>query len=340
MMTRYQDAVLTALAVALYLALPAAKSWKWRDWLTRNVLRRELLFGLGLAPSVIVDMWYSWVRFGSPLATGHHETLFGYPMWLGAPGLLVSPGKGLIWYSPTIFLLIFAGRPFYRRFPALSIAFGAILVAFVLLYSNVTFWHGDPAWGPRYIYPVVPFLTLPLGELLGLRLKRAPLIIALTALVVAGSFTIQLAAVSVSQWRTWYRVIAYEEAQGHEWQWIASRYRYFWDYHESPLYFQVHGLYQMAYDSLLHSNKYELVPPNENGVLDKMTVDYAINQWNFWWTSNEFNWWMGEDKIILVAVMLLCLAGASGTYIAAETAGVFHERARGRPFEEPLPEAA
>jgi hypothetical protein len=190
------------------------------------------------------------------------------------------------------------------------------------------------------MYPVVPFLTLPLGELLRLRFKQASLILALTALVIAGSFTIQLAAVSVSQWRTWYRVITYEEKQKHDWQWIASRYRYFWDYHESPLYFQVHGLYQMAYDTVFQSNKYELVPPDENGVLDKMTVDYAINQWNFWWTSNEFNWWMGEDKIILVVVLLLSVAGASGTYIAAEAAGVFDEEVFGQPSDKPLPEAA
>jgi hypothetical protein len=190
------------------------------------------------------------------------------------------------------------------------------------------------------MYPVVPFLTLPLGELFRLRGKRAPLILYVSALVIAGSFTIQFAAVSVSQWRTWYRVIAYEEARGHQWQWIASRYRYFWDYHESPLYFQVHGLYQMAYDTVFHSSKYELVPPDEDPILDKMTVDFAINQWNFWWTSNEFNWWMGEDKIILVVVMLLSVAAASGTYIAAEAGGLFDERAFGQPTDRPMPEAA
>jgi hypothetical protein len=340
LMTRYQDAFLAFLATALYLALPRTAPWRWRDMFSRAIVRDEVLLSLGLLPAVVVDMWYSVVRFGSPLATGHYEKLFGYPIWLGAPGLLVSPGKGLLWYSPTIFLLVFAVPAFFRRFRDLTVTIGALAVGFVLLYANVTFWHGDPAWGPRYMYPVVPFLTLPLGELFYLRRKHTRLILAISALVVAGGFTIQLSAVAVSQWRTWYKVIAYEGAQGHQWQWIASRYRYFWNVHESPLDFQVRGLYQMAYDTVFNSQKYELVPPNEDPVLDKMTVDYAINEWNFWWTSNEFNWWLGEDKIALLVVALLSVAGASATYVAAEAVGAFDDREFEEPSQRPIPEAA
>jgi hypothetical protein len=134
-------------------------------------------------------------------------------------------------------------------------------------------------------------------------------------------------------------VISYEENQGHQWTWIASRYRYFWNYHESPLNFQVHGLYQLAYEGIRHSNKYELVPPDEDGILDGMTSDFAINQWNFWWKSNEFDWWMGERRIIEGVVVLIALMLASGTYIVAEAAGVFSESSA-RPAEIPRPAEA
>lgn len=332
--TRYQDAFLGALALGLYLLLAGGPG--------RGIgerVRRMIGVGAGLAPFLALDLWYSWVRYGKPFASGHHETVFGYAIWKGAAGLTISPGKGLLWYCPTILLLAVAGRPFARRFGALGIGIAALCISFVLLYGYVTYWHGDPAWGPRYVYPLVPFLTLPLGELLRWPGRARSFVWLATAAIVVISFTVQFAAVSVSPWRTWYRVISYEEQRGHQWLWIASRYRYHWDIRESPLNFQVHGLYQLAYDGLTHSNKYELVPPDEDPILDHLTVDYAINQWNFWWKSNEFNWWMGQQKIITVVVLLLSTMLASGTYLVGEVAGVFEEP-EARPEGESLPEAA
>lgn len=341
--TRYQDAFLGLVAVGVYLLLPGgADDLGGQPGQLRRLLARVrslVLVGLGLLPFAVVDLWYGWIRFGTPFATGHHETLFGYSMYKGIPGLLVSPGKGLIWYSPVILLLAIAGPRFYRRYPAFTLASAVVVAAFVLFYANITFWHGDPTWGPRYIYPTLPFLTLPLGELFGIRTRRTPAILAATVLVVLASFTIQFAAVSVSQWRTWYRVIAYEEQQGYKWQWIASRYRYFWNPHESPLNVQVHGLYQLTYDSLRDSKKYEIVPPDEDPILSRLPMDYAINQWNFWWASSEFNWWMGEQKIMLGVITLVSVMLAAGVYITAEASGVFaREPAQSRL--EPLPEAA
>lgn len=335
MITRYQDAFLGSLGIALYLALPGPRL----ATLTAR-LRALILYGAAVTPFVLIDAYYDWYRFGSITASGHHERVFGYPIWLGASGLVFSPGKGVLWYCPTIFLLVIALPRFYRRFPALSVAIVATFAVFTLLYGYVEYWHGDPAWGPRYMYPTVPLLTLPLGELLTRAGRRAWAVLVLTATVVLASFTIQLAGTSVSQWRGWYRVISYEENQGHIWQWIASHYDYFWNYHESPLNFQLHGLYQMAYDSLLHSNKYEIVPPNEDPVLDNLASTYAVNQWSYWWAENEFNWWMGEDKVIGGMILLMGIMLASGTYIAAEAAGLFGREPRRLMRPLPIDEAA
>lgn len=334
--TRYQDAFLGLVAIGLYLIWPGrgARSLGVR-------FGRLMALGVGVLPFAGLDVWYSWVRFGTLFASGHHENVFGYPIPLGIAGLLVSPGKGLLWYCPVILLLAIVGPMFARRYTALSVGMAAVVAGFVLLYAHVTYWHGDPCWGPRYLFPIVPFLTLPLGELFRLRMRLKTLVWLVAAAVVGVSFVIQVAGVSVSEWRTWYRVIAYEENQGHKWQWIASRYRYFWNIHESPLNFQLHGLYQLAYDSLRNSSKYELVPPDEDPVLDGLTTDYAVNQWNFWWTTNEFNWWMGERKIAMGVIMLISTMLACGTYLTAEAAGVFaREAVASRQEPEPVPEAA
>jgi hypothetical protein len=209
-----------------------------------------------------------------------------------------------------------------------------------MLYSYVTYWHGDPAWGPRYIYPIVPFLTLPLGTLLQFRGRWRSVVWLVTALVVLVSFTVQFAAVSVGEWRSWYRVISYEENRGYEWEWIAARYRYFWNVRESPLYFQLHSLYQLSYDSVFHSDKYVLIPPPEDPILDSLTTDFAVNQWYFWWTANEFNWWMTEPKVIEGVVFLIAVMLAAGTYAAGEVAGVFVTRPSEQTSDQPVPEAA
>ena len=334
--TRYQDAFLGLLGVAVYLALPGGPGAGLPER-----IRRALWVGAGLFPFAALDLWYSWLRFGNPLASGHHETVFGYTIWKGVLGLAVSPGKGLLWYCPAIFLLVLAAPRFARRYGALSLGFATIAVAFFLLYGYVTYWHGDPAWGPRYVYPVVPFLILPLGEVLRWRGTRRRVVWLVTAAVVLISFGVQVSAVSVSPWRSWYRVIAYEENHGFKWQWIAARYRYFWNVHESPLVFQIHGLYQLAYDDILHSSKYELVPPDEEGFLVGLTNNYAVNQWNFWWKANELSWWMGNDKIVAGVVFLVAVMLASGTYLVAESSGLWQAPGeRRRELLVPEPEAA
>jgi hypothetical protein len=332
--TRYQDAFIGALVIGLYLILPGGPNPS-----LAGRVRRLVVVGLAVVPFLTLDLWYNWVRFGTPLASGHKETVFGYAIWKGALGLTVSPGKGILWYCPVIFLLVLAGPRFFRRYPAMTIAMTAGVLGFVLLYGYVTYWHGDPAWGPRYLYGILPYFILPLGELLMWPAHGRRLVLSVTAFIVVVSVIIQITAVSVSPWRGWYRVIQYEEKQGQNWDWIAARYRYHWNPFESPLNFQLHGFYQLAYDGITHSSKYELVPPEEDGILDEMTVDYAINQWNLWWKSNEFNWWMGNQKIVAGVMMLLGMMLASGTFLVAESAGLFTEPSVPRR-DERLPEAA
>src|SRR5947209_13579432 len=105
--TRYQDAFIAALAIGLYLLLPGGPE---RGLLSR--VRQLALCVLGVLPFVVIDLWYNWYRFESVTGTGHHEKLFGYPPLQGAAGLLISPGKGLLWYCPTVVLLALAGRRF------------------------------------------------------------------------------------------------------------------------------------------------------------------------------------------------------------------------------------
>ncbi|MGH2449588.1 MAG: phospholipid carrier-dependent glycosyltransferase [Chloroflexota bacterium] len=333
--TRYQDAAIGVAAVAVYLILPGGRA----TGICPRV-RRLALAGAGLAPFIALDLWYNWARFGSILATGHHERFWGNPILAGIGGLVVSPGKGILWYTPVIFLLVFSAPRFARRFPAVSVAFGVMTAGFILLYANVVYWHGDPAWGPRYIYPILPYVTLPLGVLFSLRARKRTVVWSASAAVILLSFVIQFAAVSVGEWRGWYRLIAHEEAQGYTWQWSAFRYRYFWNIHEMPIDFQLRALYQMSYDTVFHSKRFQIVPPDEDPILDDMAGDYELNQWYFWWGDNEFNWWMGQNKVIAGVALFSSVMLASGAYLGGEVFGVFEPVEERRRVEELVPVVA
>lgn len=77
----------------------------------------------------------------------------------GLYGLLLSPGKSLFLYSP----VLLAAMPGFWRLPRPEAALCLLLsVSHVLLAAALPDWSGDPAWGPRYLVPVVPFLLLPI----------------------------------------------------------------------------------------------------------------------------------------------------------------------------------
>jgi hypothetical protein len=140
-----------------------------------------LTWGAGAALALGGLALFQWTLYGSPLesAYGSNEralqTLFTKNLWAGLYGLLLSPGKGLVWYALPLLLWPLAFVQFWRRSWLAALACGLIVAAQVGFYARVSFWHGDGAWGPRYLNIVLPFVLLPLAAYLaGLRGWRTP----------------------------------------------------------------------------------------------------------------------------------------------------------------------
>ena len=72
-----------------------------------------------MAPIVafgLTSLWWNWMRFGDIFETGYAETeRFDALWWFGVAGMLVSPGRGLIWYSPILLLAIPGAVWFWRN---------------------------------------------------------------------------------------------------------------------------------------------------------------------------------------------------------------------------------
>ena len=135
-------------------------------------LRFRLAPGLGAVSGLLLYFLYNWARFANPFVFGQPYAFSFASIPIGVAGLLVSPGRGLIWYCPPVIVAIFglwkAARG--RSLEALSIA--ALFTAFLALHSFWTAWSGGWSWGPRFLLPVLPGLMASTG-LFGGRLKRS-----------------------------------------------------------------------------------------------------------------------------------------------------------------------
>ena len=135
----------------------------------------RLLVIAALAAALAGHFAYNFARFGTPLETGYGRqagaAAFSTPFWVGLYGLLLSSGKGVVWFAPAV-LLLFHGLRRMRHVAGgeksgLAIAgrraSAAIMATWafaLLLYSRFEHWAGDGSFGPRYLVPVLPLALL------------------------------------------------------------------------------------------------------------------------------------------------------------------------------------
>lgn len=124
-------------------------------WTDRKPLENFLFLAAGALPFILGIFAYNHYRFGSILVDGHgQDPAIAIDMYgRGIPGLLFSPGKGLFWYAPLTIIAIFhcGDWRFWSPF-----AFSLVLHGF--LHD----WTGGTGWGPRFLFPVLPILFMPL----------------------------------------------------------------------------------------------------------------------------------------------------------------------------------
>jgi hypothetical protein len=161
-----------AAKVQYVVALPAFLIYvAWRAGQTNRPNKSQfaalslLTWLLGLALGALPLLFYDWRLFGSPFSTGYGANptnALTNPLPNGLLGLLLSPGKGLLWYAFPIVLTVWGWPRFARAHRAESALIIALALPIIVLFSLYSFWHGDGSWGPRYLIPALPFLLLPI----------------------------------------------------------------------------------------------------------------------------------------------------------------------------------
>ena len=151
----------------------------------------------GLAAGLVAYFGYDFYKFPPGDADVAAEYAAKYvPFWPGRPlfgllGLTVSPGTGAIWYWPPLVIAIYGMRVGFRSEPWLAPWFIAAAAIYLVFVATLTFFAGEPSWGPRYLTPLFAAAWLFAPHAAALLRRRT-----IAALLAAG-FVVQLAGLSV-----------------------------------------------------------------------------------------------------------------------------------------------
>ncbi|MFC2171581.1 discoidin domain-containing protein [Acidobacteriota bacterium] len=172
---------------------------------------RRVIIGTAAATVVLAAGWLilNQVRFGSTLLTGYEgcadpqqevewytDQGFGNPLYIGVYGLLFSSGTSIFLFNPPLVLAL-AGMALLRkreRFLFWLVTVGGIFT--LLFYAKYFTWHGGGVFGPRYLIPLIPLLSLFVPECLTAIRNRHGAVRLCAALLIAAGLLVQFLGVS------------------------------------------------------------------------------------------------------------------------------------------------
>jgi len=193
LLTRLNNAIVAPfLGLLLLLYLHRRHGRDWKRW-----VKPVVLYGLPVLVALAITGWYNWLRFGNPLITGYlPEERFATPFLEGLYGLILSPGKGILWYNPILIAALVAWPALLRRHRAEALLVAAAVLSNLAFYAPWYLWWAGHAWGPRFLVAILPFAVLALAPALEAASRRRTLALALGALTII-SVAVQILGVAV-----------------------------------------------------------------------------------------------------------------------------------------------
>lgn len=214
--TRYSLSLLPIITGVYLVAksLPALMAKRYVAW------RDVASFGSILIAFAALWAAYNYVRFGSVSETGYGLEGTSVSSLDFTPGvllphlaaLIISPGRGLLFYMPVLVLAVPGFLLFLRSRRAEALLCLSIFLSTWLLHS-ASLWDGGWSWGPRFLLPVLPLFVLCAGFALRLKFFQKPLGRAVANGLLALSIIIQLTSVIVT-WQRYMHEVASREEQG------------------------------------------------------------------------------------------------------------------------------
>jgi len=268
---------------------------------SKTFFRKMVIFMSVLLPFAGLVLWYNYYRFGSLFETGFQllaartglDFFSGTPLLTGLRGFLTSPGKGYFYYSPIAVFFFYTIIPFYKKHRWAAISFILLILSYLLFLSRNVYWHGDWAWGPRYLLAITPFMIIPIAELLDSVpwRKKTPVIILPVYLVLALSILIQIAAISV-HFYNYFNHLHFEQnvqftiVQGEGIPEISEPPpEVYLDWTKSPILAQFKDIKRIGTE--ITNYRFVELPRNATN-LEKIKAHTSMHLFDFWWIQMYF----------------------------------------------------
>jgi hypothetical protein len=294
-----------------------------------------------LLPLIVgqVSVWgYNTYRFGNPFEYGYRGVGWDTPFLLGLYSLLLSPGDGLIIFSPVLILgitgwfIFIRGTASEKEWALLTLGLSLVYLIPHALYRD---WAGGGGWGPRLLLPILPCIILLLGRVInqGQRYLWSKLLL---TLVLTISIFIQVMGVSVNWVRHLQRVL---NAASNP---VEYYFRVHYDWRSSPLLGQIRSLGEVvsivsqpaARETLRQMvDEAKQVGISENQVIDwqsKAVNQLSFNIPDFWFV---YLWFLGVPSGLLLGSFLTLAAMLVGVGLKLQA-----ELRRSRPYPESEPQ--
>ncbi len=148
----------------VFFALPALVAG-WRGaWPGRRQFAQAAVVAGGVLLGMVAMKLYHAHKFPDYVLDPmeEYESLYG-PYFTSNPlpglvSLIFSPSAGALWYCPTLLLVVHGLVAWRGRYRAFTVAALAACLAFFGFVSCLSFFKGEPCWGPRYLTPLFALL--------------------------------------------------------------------------------------------------------------------------------------------------------------------------------------
>ena len=276
---------------------------------SENWKRHVFGFVLGIIPFLAVVCFYNYYRYGNafqnasmpfPYGVGAVTWSDGTSPWTnfipyGLYGFFLSPGKGIIFYSPIILLSIIGFFYLMKDNKLIFSVSMTVITLYIIVLSAHRAWAGGMfGFGPRFLIPIFIFFMIPLASYLKKFFYSKGKLIFL--LLFSLGIAVQIGGISVNPQRYVYKIsLLTEKKKDVD---VINSFRYF------PIAGQFINLKETL-NNIKRKDDFNIKRGYYTNYKELLRYQATINLPWFWWI---FTYYVNMPRVVTFIVIILLLS--------------------------------